>query len=260
MKCPTFNEGDLKHALVNDRVKGDGDVETSVGVFILNYPRVPIPEKEHVPCDSEITWFAPDNENITYSGKGNPGGESTTLSLKKSPAWGMSHNITVNVEWNTSWMDEFLPEEEENEGEHQHDPYCSEDSSIVVVAPKIELKEIHFNNNRGDCTADGFNIWEAYNKNKIIAPEWKKDESVQKPVAYISGISSELKYVFYVQRTLLKTAKLDMFPGHHPSRRLLMKEKSVGTGLPVTGWNYFQETQNLAYITLKNSQYSVKTR
>lgn len=71
-------------------------------------------------------------------------------------------------------MDEFLPEEEENEAENQHGPYCSEDSSIVVVAPKIELKEIHFNNNRGDCTADGFNIWEAYNKNKIIAPEWKK--------------------------------------------------------------------------------------
>lgn len=68
----------------------------------------------------------------------------------------------------------------------------------------------------------------------------KKDEPAQKPVAYISGISPELKCIFDVQPTILKTAKLKVinsckmvFVGNLPER-LITKDLSWTNMFPET--------------------------
>ncbi|NJK92220.1 MAG: hypothetical protein HC904_10545 [Blastochloris sp.] len=142
--------------------------------------------------------------------------------------------------------------EDEEEGE----VICTEGQTFTyeIYVPKLEVEEISFSGTGNQRIIDASEAI-ATTGNEIASPEWKKGESIQKPVCYKKGSSPTLKIKFSITpdlNSLSKSVKIKAIASQSGNNLTYQNKDLTLTGTEATLEDH-TTTSTLSAIVYKGS-------
>lgn len=184
----SFVHDEREYGLLSHR---DGSIGTIR--YCVNVKRAPQPHVEHILSrDVQVEWSSPGLS--TLKADKNPTGVGMVFSSVEVQAtnkgqWGKVHEVNCTLTWTD------VPP--------GRSPHQLGKMTLTghVVAPEVEVKEIHFNHRTGQNANDAIDLVANAGDTApaAVVPEYVAGRKDNYPVAYIPGVKPSVKAVFAVR-------------------------------------------------------------
>ncbi|MBQ9759385.1 MAG: hypothetical protein IJW12_06415 [Opitutales bacterium] len=197
--------------------------------------------------------------------------------LTKQSDWGKEDTISATMTLHQMREHPLPPNPDGSPADNG--PYLigTESASLVLIAPEVEIESITFNHIPGNSDSDGIDLRTNYDGNDIVGPEWTPAGT--QAVAYRVGVRPTVKVNFKLfpeRLTRVKAGATEtgigvtwgiaeswndsdggqfsgttaVSPGVNKGNVTWIWSATGFNGVPVSGWNDFQETEFPVYKIL----------